>query len=190
MNSASITASPRRWAPEQVVLVSDVARAWLLRRGTAPDDADDIAQEVVLRFLRARSSIDPAKLRGWATVSARNARASWLASPERRTVPAPMGSTCDLRHSGDDELDGSLERVVALAEPVCPRSLAAFERAVSEEDERLLDHLPAALELLGASRRRDLDPRGCKVRRSRARRVLRELLQRMIVDAGHPKLAG
>ena len=105
-------ADPRAWE-EFVKRYQPMIRAWCLRWGSQPADADDVAQQVLLKLLTAMKQYGRqagSGFRGWLKTVTRNA---WLdfAASRRRSGPYPesINSIADSSDAFSD-LENQMER--------------------------------------------------------------------------------
>ncbi len=95
-------ADPRAW-DEFVERYHPIIRAWCLRWGSQPSDADDVAQQVLLRLLGAMKNYrrDPAHgFRGWLKTVTHNAWLDFVGS-RRRTPGQDVGRLASIADSHD-----------------------------------------------------------------------------------------
>ena len=95
-------ADPRAW-DEFVERYHPTIRAWCLRWGSQPSDADDVAQQVLIKLLGAMKKYrhDPAhSFRGWLKAVTHNAWRDFVAS-RRRTPGQDGGHLASIADSHD-----------------------------------------------------------------------------------------
>ena len=112
-------ADPQAW-DEFAQRYQPIIRAWCLRWGSQPSDADDVAQQVLLRLLGAvrKYHYDPAHgFRGWLKTVTRNAWLDFVGS-RRRTPGQDGGRLASIADSHDafadleKQMEGAFEHEV------------------------------------------------------------------------------
>ena len=150
--------------------------AFVSRRVRSREDAEDIAQEVMLRIHRHSADLEHAeRLSGWVHRIAANAIADHYRRPARREVPS--GQATDVPEVGSEPppaaVDGSVDDVrrelAACLSPLIERLPPLYRQALEVTELGGLSQVEAAAEL-------GLSVSGMKARVQRARRQLREQL--------------
>lgn len=146
------------------------------RRVRSREDAEDIAQEVMLRIHRHSADLEHAdRLGGWVHRIAANAIADHYRRPARREVPS--GQATDVPEVGSEPppaaVEGSVDDVrrelAACLSPLIERLPPLYRQALEVTELGGLSQVEAAAEL-------GLSVSGMKTRVQRARRQLREQL--------------
>ena len=146
------------------------------RRVRSREDAEDIAQEVMLRIHRHSADLEHAdRLGGWVHRIAANAIADHYRRAARREVPS--GQATDVPEVGSDPppaaVEGSVDDVrrelAACLSPLIERLPPLYRQALEVTELGGLSQVEAAAEL-------GLSVSGMKARVQRARRQLREQL--------------
>ena len=146
------------------------------RRVRSREDAEDIAQEVMLRIHRHSADLEHAdRLGGWVHRIAANAIADHYRRPARREVPS--GQATDVPEVGSEPppaaVEGSVDDVrrelAACLSPLIERLPPLYRQALEVTELGGLSQVEAAAEL-------GLSVSGMKARVQRARRQLREQL--------------
>jgi RNA polymerase sigma-70 factor (ECF subfamily) len=112
-------ADPTAW-DEFVDRYRPLIRAWCLRWGSQPSDADDVAQEVLLKLLKAMKSfqLDPSrKFRAWLKTVSQNAWHDFVSARRHRVTgkDQPFESVADSHDALADlekQLDAAFDREV------------------------------------------------------------------------------
>jgi RNA polymerase sigma-70 factor (ECF subfamily) len=110
-------ADPRAW-DEFVQRYQPIIRTWCLKWGSQPSDADDVAQEVLLKLLSAmrKFQYDPARsFRAWLKTVTQNAWNDFVTSPHHKSDGSSqrIGSIADSRDALTDlerQMEDAFER--------------------------------------------------------------------------------
>ena len=150
--------------------------AFVSRRVRAREDAEDIAQEVMLRIHRHSADLERAdRMTAWVYRIAANAIADHYRRPSRRELPSGQAADVpevgaepppDVAEGGPDDLRREL---AACLLPLIERLPSAYRQALEVTEFEGLSQVEAAAEL-------GLSVSGMKARVQRARRQLRERL--------------
>ena len=150
--------------------------AFVSRRVRSREDAEDIAQDVMLRIHRHSADLEHAERMGaWVYRIAANAIADHYRRPARRELPA--GRTTDVPESGSEPppaiagagVDDVRRELAACLSPLIERLPPLYRQALEVTELGGLSQVDAAAEL-------GLTASGMKARVQRARRQLREQL--------------
>ena len=149
--------------------------AFVMRRVRSREDAEDIAQEVMLRIHRHSDDLEHAdRMTAWVYRIAANAIADHYRRPERRElpsgqatdVPEPRSAEPEVVEPGPDELRRELAACLA---PLIERLPPIYRQALELTEFEGLSQVDAAAEL-------GLSVSGMKARVQRARHQLHDLL--------------
>jgi RNA polymerase sigma-70 factor (ECF subfamily) len=174
-------ADPLAW-DEFVRRYEPIIRAWCLRWGSQPSDADDVAQQVLLRLLGAvrKYHYDPAHgFRGWLKTVTRNAWLDFVGS--RRRAPGPdLGRLASIADSHDAFADLEKQMEGAFEHEVLELAMRRVEQRVKPatwEAFRLthVENLSGA----EAARRLDIPASQVFVAKHRVVKLLKEEVRRL-----------
>ena len=143
---------------------------YVTRRVRNREDAEDIAQEVMLRIHRHGAELEHAdRMAAWVYRVAANAIADHYRRPARRELPS--GQTTDLPQmpAPDPEPHDRREQLTACLGPMIQRLPAIYQQALELAEFKHVSQVDAAATL-------GLSVSGMKARVQRARRQLRELV--------------
>ena len=124
-------ADPQAW-DEFAQRYQPIIRAWCLRWGAQPSDADDVAQQVLLKLLGAmkKSHYDPAHgFRGWLKTVTHNAWLDFVGS-RRRTAGQDVGRLAAIADSHDAFADLEQQIETAFEQELLELAMRRVERRV------------------------------------------------------------
>ncbi len=104
-------ADPAAWN-EFVHRYQPMIRAWCLKWGAQSSDAEDVAQQVLIKLLTAMKTYQcesPASFRGWLKTVTRNAWIDFTRRPCTRQAPDWIASIAD-SHDAMDDLEHQVEQ--------------------------------------------------------------------------------
>ena len=169
-------ADPRAW-DEFVERYHPTIRAWCLRWGSQPSDADDVAQQVLLKLLGAMKKYryDPAPgFRGWLKTVTHHAWLDFVGS-RRRTPGQDGGRLASIADSHDALADLEQQMESAFEQELLELAMRRVEQRVNPttwEAFRLthVENLPGA----EAARRLDMPASQVFVAKHRVLKLLKE----------------
>jgi RNA polymerase sigma-70 factor (ECF subfamily) len=146
-------------------------RAMLGARLASAADADDVAQDVLLKVLRGSASLrDEERFGGWVATTVRNAVTDHLRARQRHPLASPVAEEAlETSPTEEDTDDVARKRVVEALRPFAQRLPAIYREAIILSE---LDEVPHA----EIARRLHVSISGVKSRVQRGRALLRDML--------------
>lgn len=146
-------------------------RAMLGARLASAADADDVAQDVLLKVLRGSASLrDEDRFGGWLAATVRNAVTDHLRARQRHPLASPVAEEALEASPAEEDADGLVrKRLVAALRPFAERLPATYRETIILSE---LEEVPHA----EIARRLNVSISGVKSRVQRGRALLREML--------------
>lgn len=145
-------------------------RAMLGARLASAADAEDVAQDVLLKVLKSSASLrDEDRFGGWLATTVRNAVADHLRTKQRNPLASAVAQE-SLEEPREEDIDETArKRVIAALRPFAERLPVTYRETIILSE---LDELPHA----EIARRLDVSISGVKSRIQRGRALLRDML--------------
>lgn len=147
-------------------------RAMLGARLASAADADDVAQDVLLKVLRGSARLrDEDRFGGWLAATVRNAVMDHLRARQRQPLASPGSEEALEASPAEEEVadDGARKRLVAALRPFAERLPVTYRETIILSE---LEEVPHA----EIARRLNVSISGVKSRVQRGRALLREML--------------